>query len=58
MTPGTEPALSAEEWLSGMNRGRDLTLMAFPGFSVMMETTQATVIQSPLAFSLGLYNEH
>uniref|UniRef100_A0A671QJQ5 Coronin n=1 Tax=Sinocyclocheilus anshuiensis TaxID=1608454 RepID=A0A671QJQ5_9TELE len=24
MTPGTEPALSADEWLSGINRGKDL----------------------------------
>jgi len=22
MTPGTEPALSADEWLSGINRGK------------------------------------
>uniref|UniRef100_A0A9J7XBF8 Coronin 2B n=1 Tax=Cyprinus carpio carpio TaxID=630221 RepID=A0A9J7XBF8_CYPCA len=26
MTPGTEPALSADEWLSGINRGKDLQL--------------------------------
>lgn len=25
MTPGTEPALSADEWLSGINRGKDFT---------------------------------
>lgn len=25
MTPGTEPALSADEWLSGVNRGEVLT---------------------------------
>lgn len=24
MTPGTEPALSADEWLSGVNRGKVL----------------------------------
>lgn len=28
MTPGTEPALSADEWLSGINRGKDLHLFS------------------------------
>lgn len=31
MTPGTEPALTPDEWLSGVNRGKTMTV---PGVSV------------------------
>lgn len=31
MTPGTEPALTPDEWLSGVNRGKTLKV---PGVSV------------------------
>uniref|UniRef100_A0A8B9E2L5 Coronin 6 n=1 Tax=Anser cygnoides TaxID=8845 RepID=A0A8B9E2L5_ANSCY len=28
MTPGTEPALTPDEWLSGVNRGKTMTVRA------------------------------
>lgn len=44
MTPGTEPALTPDEWLSGVNRGKTLKV---PGVSVGLSAWGCAGVAAP-----------